>query len=91
MPRLVAPNDTMKQVEIQGAQTGRTRTYTQGRDGTMSVENPKHVSALKSQGFHEAGVNLAVSSGRGFVCPECGRRGWFRKCGKCGCEDGQRE
>lgn len=91
MARLVAPNDTMRQVEIQGARTGYSKTYNWSKDGTVHVESAAHIKALKDQGFTEAGVPLGTSKGQGFKCPECGRRGWFKTCGKCGCENGERE
>jgi hypothetical protein len=44
---------------------------------------------MKAEGYFEASLN-PYSHGdrkRGFTCVQCGFEGWFRKCGRCGCED----
>jgi hypothetical protein len=85
MPRLVAPNDTMREVEIQGAYTGRTRRYGWQKDGTVHVESAAHVKALREAGFTVAGVSGAGAGG-GYVCTGCGFHSWFRLCSRCGGE-----
>ena len=88
MARLIAPNDTMREVEVQGARTGASKTYRWSKDGTVHVDSPQHVKALRDAGFTVAGVH---GSGRGgFSCTGCGFRMWFRKCSRCG-SDGVRD
>jgi hypothetical protein len=88
MKRMIAPNDTMREVTINGARFGGSKTYGWSKDGTVHVESAAHVKALKDAGFTEAGVNLS-SSGQGFKCLACGFHGWFKKCSRCG-EEGER-
>lgn len=85
--RMIAPNDTMREVEIKGARFGGSTTYRWGKDGTVNVESSAHAKALKEAGFTDAGT-AGVSTGAGFTCPSCGRHGWFKTCGKCGSEEG---
>jgi len=80
--RLLAPNDTMRQVDIQGP---RSRRYDWSRDGAVHVDDPSHVKALKAQGFTVAGVDRPSAS-RGFICGSCGFRTWFKACSRCGGE-----
>ena len=84
MGRYLAPNDTMAIVEVEGARTGSKRTLARQADGTIHVDHPHDVAALKAAGFTPAGIIPVTSTaGRGFQC-ECGRHNWFRKCGHCG-------
>jgi hypothetical protein len=85
MARLIAPNDTMREVDIQGARTGLTARYRWGRDGAVHVSNAAHVKALKEAGFTVVGVAPDRPRG-GFICPSCGFRPWFRACSRCGSE-----
>lgn len=85
MARLIAPNDTMREIDIQGARTGSTSRYRWSKDGTVHVHDRAHVKALKEAGFTDAGVSHAGARG-GFICPGCGFRPWFRSCSRCGAE-----
>lgn len=85
MRRMVAPNDTMREVEIKGARTGVSKTYRWAKDGTVHVESAAHVKALKAAGFTEAGVDRPSTKG-GFVCQSCGFHMWFVTCSRCGGE-----
>lgn len=85
MRRMVAPNDTVREVEIQGVRTGRSKTYRWNKDGTVHVNSAADAKALKDAGFTEAGVGGAGSKG-GFVCTTCGFHTWFRSCSRCGGE-----
>ena len=85
MKRMVAPNDTVREVEIQGARTGQSKTYKWAKDGTIHVESAAHAKALKDQGFTEAGIGGAASKG-GYTCTGCGFNMWFSVCSRCGCE-----
>jgi hypothetical protein len=85
MKRMVAPNDTMREVTIEGARFGGSKTYGWSKDGTVHVESAAHAKALKEAGFTEAGVCGATSRG-GFVCTACGFHMWFKTCSRCGGE-----
>lgn len=85
MRRMIAPNDTVREIDIQGARTGITTRYKWRKDGTVHVDSPAHVKALKDAGFTDAGVCGAGSSG-GFVCASCGFHAWFKVCSRCGGE-----
>lgn len=85
MRRMIAPNDTMREVQIQGARTSATRTYRWGKDGTVRVDSAADAKALREAGFTEAGIGGAGSKG-GFVCQACGFHTWFKKCSRCGGE-----
>lgn len=85
MRRMIAPNDTVREVEIQGARTGISKTYRWAKDGTVHVDSERHVKALRDAGFTEAGLT-GVSTGGGRVCGSCGFGSWFVKCSRCGGE-----
>ena len=85
MARLIAPNDTMREIDIQGARFGGTKRYRWSADGAVHVDNKAHVKALKDAGFTEAGVS-GVGARGGFICSGCGFRAWFRSCSRCGGE-----
>ena len=81
--RMIAPNDTMREVEIKGARFGGSKVYRQGKDGTVHVESASDAKALKDAGFTEAGAFAPAVSG-GFVCGGCGFHMWFKTCSRCG-------
>lgn len=85
MKRMVAPNDTMREVDIKGARTGITSRYRWQKDGTVHVESSAHAKALRDIGFVEAGVGGAGARG-GYVCGSCGFHAWFKSCSRCGGE-----
>lgn len=85
MKRMVAPNDTLREVDIQGARTGITRRYKWHKDGTVHVNSAADAKALKEAGFTEVGVGGAGSRG-GYVCNACGFHMWFKTCSRCGGE-----
>jgi hypothetical protein len=85
MKRMIAPNDTVREVEIKGARFGGSRTYQWSKDGTIHVNSAADVKALKEAGFTEAGVNQAGGKG-GYVCSTCGFHMWFTTCSRCGGE-----
>lgn len=85
MARLVAPNDTMREVDIQGVRSGVTTRYRWGADGTVNVDNRAHVKALKDAGFTTVGAAPAGARG-GFICLSCGFHPWFKTCSRCGSE-----
>jgi hypothetical protein len=89
MKRMIAPNDTVREIEIQGARTGASKTYRWSKDGTVHVESARHAKALKDAGFTEAGLTGIATQG-GFTCLGCGFASWFRQCSRCGgkCERG---
>jgi DNA-directed RNA polymerase subunit RPC12/RpoP len=48
---------------------------------------------MKAEGFFEASLNPydKGDAQRGFTCVECGFGSWFRKCSRCGHENGTPE
>lgn len=88
MARLVPPNEGLRAVDIKSER--RKYTYGATRGNLYEVSDPRHVAALKSQGFTEA-ATFSGATGNGFVCSACGFNGWFRKCGKCGHEESKED
>ena len=84
MTRIVAPDRGVKQTEIGNS------TYTVNRQGVYEVNNASHIKAMKAEGYFEASLNpFSKGDGeRGFTCVECGFGSWFRKCSRCGHENG---
>lgn len=78
----VLPMDGMQGLEI-NSERGK-RTYYRGRGGQMSMPEADARTAIR-EGVAVA-ANIAGPTahiGGGFTCT-CGRRNWFRRCGKCG-------
>lgn len=74
MSRLLAPADRCVGVEVGGA------TY----DGqTIDVANRQHLKALKAAGYTVAATAGPPVKARGYECPSCGFRGYFRTCSRC--------
>lgn len=88
MAKLVPPTIGLRGVDIKSER--RKYTYNAARGDLYEVSDPRHIAALKSQGFTEAAVYNGAN-GQGFVCSQCGFNGWFRKCGKCGHEEPPKE
>jgi hypothetical protein len=84
MTRIVAPDKGVKETEI------GNKTYRTNRQGVYEVNNSSHIKAMKAEGFFEASLNpFSKGDGeRGFTCVECGFGSWFRKCSRCGYENG---
>ena len=65
------------------------RKYNQNKKGMIEVSNASDAKALKAEGFFEASLmGTTNNSSLGFVCVECGFGSWFRKCSRCGYENG---
>jgi hypothetical protein len=89
MDRLV-PLDGAYKVEVAGTLTG-SRTYRKQRDGTIHVESQADRRALVREGLAvPASATGPVAHIPGYRC-SCGRRNYFRSCGRCGAQDGTRE
>jgi hypothetical protein len=88
MARLVAPDGGVKGVDVT-TERG-TRTYNPDKRGTYNVNDPKVAARMKSEGFFEASLMGPTTNGEalGFTCNECGFGSWFKKCGRCGHENG---
>lgn len=67
---------------------GRTR-YDAGRDGTVNVENPRHIRMLREEGAFPANLG-GTPLVAGYPCP-CGHKSFFRRCGKCGADNPRTE
>lgn len=87
MARMVAPDKGVRETEVNG------RLYKPDRGGIYNVDSPSAARAMKREGFFEAALNAVDSkdSQRGFNCVECGFGSWFRKCSRCGHENGTPE
>lgn len=80
MARLLSPGDHCRAVDVP---FGRPRRY----EGTViEVSDPQHVRALRKAGYTVADSSGGPSQARGFECASCGRKNFFRLCGRCGAE-----
>lgn len=83
MARLCLPDGAARGVDIEGARTGvRSGSYTPGSDGTVTVDNPRHIRALREWGAFSA--NLGGRTSGGYRCSDCGFGSFFKKCSRCG-------
>lgn len=81
MTKIIPPDRGVKETVVGG------KSYYQNRSGSIEVTNPKHVKAMKAEGFFEASLMGATTNqSLGYTCSECGFGSWFRKCGRCGHE-----
>lgn len=87
MARMVGRDGNVSAVDVNG------RSYYKDRKGGYNVEDKKAIAALKREGFSEAALNPYTpdDAQRGFTCVECGFGSWFRKCSRCGHENGTPE
>jgi hypothetical protein len=81
MARLLSPDDACISVDVP---TNRGTARYNGR--TIDVTNPVHERALKAVGYTVADTSGAPVRRGGFDCAECGFRGYFRRCSRCGSE-----
>jgi hypothetical protein len=87
MGRWVAPDRGVRETVIGDF------TYRPDKKGIYNVDNVGAERAMKAEGFFEASLN-PINKGdaqRGFTCVECGFGSWFRKCSRCGHENGTLE
>lgn len=86
MAKLVAPDKRVAETEVSG------RTY-RPHNGIYNVNNNNDIKAMKNEGFFEAALNPydKRDGERGFNCVQCGFGSWFRKCSRCGHENGTPE
>lgn len=82
MTRLVMPDSACREIDIQGAQIGRTHRYSPGQDATVEVTNPQHERALRDAGCFPANLGGHTTRG-GYTCSTCGFRGYFKRCSRC--------
>lgn len=81
MTKIIPPDRGVKETVVGG------KSYYQNRQGSIEVTNPKHIKAMKAEGFFEASLMGATTDqALGYTCSECGFGSWFRKCGRCGHE-----
>lgn len=87
MGRWVAPDKGVKETVI------GNQTYRPDQGGIYNVESISAQRAMKAEGFFEAALNPynGGDAQRGFTCVECGFGSWFRKCSRCGHENGTPE
>ena len=86
MARLVPRDGHARETEI-NTQSGR-KVYRADRSGMYSVNDPKHIKAMKAEGYTEENLARPVQGDgdRGYNCFNCGFASWFRKCSRCGHE-----
>jgi hypothetical protein len=86
MGRWVAPDKGVRETVV-GAYT-----YRPDKKGIYNVDSPSAERAMKAEGFFEASLmGPTTNAGMGFTCVECGFGSWFRKCSRCGHENGTPE
>ena len=90
MSRLIASDGGVKGVDVT-TESG-TRSYNPDRRGVITVNDPKVARRMKAEGFFEASLmGPTTDMTKGFTCIACGFGSWFRKCSKCGHENGTPE
>lgn len=77
--------DGMQSLKI-GSEYGRSRTYARNHDGTMSLSEADARAAIREGVAIPANAAGPTAHIRGFICPACERRNFFRHCGGCGTE-----
>ncbi|MER7968104.1 hypothetical protein ABTX35_03655 [Streptomyces sp. NPDC096080] len=80
--KLCLPDGAVRGIDIQGAQTGTVTSYTAGRDGTVTVDNPQHERALREYGAFPSA--LGGHTRGGYRCTGCGFGAFFTTCSRCG-------
>jgi hypothetical protein len=83
MSRLNSPDGYVSEVNIK-TQSGVKR-FKADKDGKYGTDDPKVISALRSQGFTDEALSpySKGDSQRGYTCPNCGFGSWFMKCSRC--------
>lgn len=80
--KMVAPDKRVAETTI------GNRSYKPNRQGIYTVSN-LDAKAMKAEGFIEASLMGATTdSNLGYNCNECGFGSWFKKCGRCGHDNG---
>ena len=74
MGKMLAPDRQCRETEVAG------RVY---RGNRFDVTNPTHAAIMRSAGYIDPGPGGATKAA-GYVCGDCGFRGFFRTCGRCG-------
>lgn len=82
MARLCLPDSAVKGVDVEGARLGFSTSYNAGRDGTVTVDNPRHEKALRDLGAFSA--NLGGRTRGGWRCRSCGFAAFIKTCSRCG-------
>jgi|GEM_PF-3515397 hypothetical protein len=83
MARMCLPDGAVRGVDFEGARTGaRMGSYTPSSDGTVTVDNPRHIKALREMGAFPA--NLGGRTSGGYRCPDCGFAAYVKTCSRCG-------
>lgn len=83
MGKYVAPDRGVRETQIGSA------TYRPNKGGLYEVTNSRHAKAMKAEGFIEASLMGATTNKElGYTCVQCGFGSWFKKCSRCGHENG---
>jgi hypothetical protein len=87
MARRLLPLDGASEVQVEG-QAGLRRYPKDVRTGTITVTERDARSLLREGLAVPAGAAGPTAHLRGFVCPTCARRNYFKTCGHCGDREG---
>ena len=80
--RMVAPDKRVAETTI------GNRSYKPNRSGIYTVSD-RDAKAMKAEGFFEASLmGATLNTNLGYTCVECGFGSWFKKCSRCGTDNG---
>lgn len=86
MTRMVMPDSSCRQVDLESPTGRRTGRYTTGRNGTFEVTDAVHARRLRELGAFPASGGPPATAG--FPCG-CGFQALFRVCSRCGKDNGR--
>lgn len=78
--RLLSPDGKCDGATVEGS-WGRRRRYA---GTTITVSDPADVRALRREGYTVADAAGAPARTDGYKCADCGFKGYFKTCGRCG-------
>lgn len=87
MKRLLPPDKAVIETGVPRANGGES-VYRMQRDGTIHVSDHDY-ALLRKAGYSEPMAG-GFAKAHGWICNECGFRGYFKKCGRCKSEDSRR-
>jgi len=82
------PPTGMKELSV--TTSNGERVLKAGRDGLFEIKDPKLAKKLKQEGLGVASLG-GIPRAEGYTCAECGFNSWFRKCSRCGNQNGTPE
>lgn len=81
--RMIAPDKRVAETVV------GNRSYKPNRSGVYTVSD-RDAKAMKAEGFFEASLMGATTNNEnlGYTCTGCGFGSWFKKCSRCGHDNG---